>query len=155
MELREVRRLNLQKLMDREFGAGARGAQSRLAQRVGKPQNYISRCLASPDKAGSKTIGEDVAREIEEAFGLDRYELDRPLPEMAAASTESLAPTETPFDSVAFKALQNLKGVVTPRSLAVIKRIEKAAIAGRLKETDLVLLEGIAARFEELNKDQS
>lgn len=61
---------------------------------------------------------------------------------------------EDAFESVAFKALQNLKGVVTPRSLAVIKRIEKAALAGRLKETDLVLLEGIAARFEELNKDQ-
>jgi transcriptional regulator with XRE-family HTH domain len=59
------------------------------------------------------------------------------------------------FDSVAFKALQKLKGVVTPRSLAVIKKIEAAAIAGRLKETDLVLLEGIAARFEELNRDQS
>ena len=62
---------------------------------------------------------------------------------------------EIAFDSVAFKALQNLKGIVTPRSLAAIERIEKAAIAGRLKETDLVLLEGIAARFEELNKDQS
>ncbi|MEJ5903819.1 helix-turn-helix transcriptional regulator [Pseudomonas kermanshahensis] len=61
---------------------------------------------------------------------------------------------EDAFESVAFKALQNLKGVVTPRSLAVIKRIETAALAGRLKETDLVLLEGIAARFEELNKDQ-
>jgi phage repressor protein C with HTH and peptisase S24 domain len=78
MELRDVRRHNLQKLMDREFGVGARGAQSRLAERLGKPQNYISRCLASPEKAGSKTIGEDMAREVEAAFGLVRYALDSP-----------------------------------------------------------------------------
>lgn len=51
-------------------------------------------------------------------------------------------------------ALQRLKGKATPRSLAVINRIEKAAQQGRLKEADLVLLEGIAARFEELNSDQ-
>jgi SOS-response transcriptional repressor LexA len=78
MELREVRRLNLQKLMDREFGVGARGAQSRLAEKLGKPQNYISRCLGAPDKPGSKTIGEDMAREVEVAFGLGRYSLDTP-----------------------------------------------------------------------------
>ncbi|MBX9753816.1 MAG: helix-turn-helix transcriptional regulator [Pseudomonadaceae bacterium] len=51
-------------------------------------------------------------------------------------------------------ALQRLKGKATPRSLEVINRIEKAAQQGRLKEADLVLLEGIAARFEELNSDQ-
>lgn len=76
MDLREVRRHNLHKLMSREFGAGARGAQSRLAEKLGKPQNYISRCLSSPDKAGSKSIGEDMAREVELAFGLPRYALD-------------------------------------------------------------------------------
>jgi hypothetical protein len=48
-------------------------------------------------------------------------------------------------------ALQRLKGKATPRSLAALDRIEKAAQQGRLKEADLVLLEGIAARFEELN----
>lgn len=50
--------------------------------------------------------------------------------------------------------LQKLKGKATPRSMEVINRIEKAAQQGRLKEADLVLLEGIAARFEELNSDQ-
>lgn len=51
-------------------------------------------------------------------------------------------------------ALQKLKGKVTPRSLAAIERIERAAMQGLLKEADLVLLEGIAARFEELNTKQ-
>lgn len=76
MDLRDVRRHNLQKLMDKEFGVGTRGAQSRLAEKLGKPQNYISRCLSSPDKDGSKSIGEDMAREVESAFGLPRYALD-------------------------------------------------------------------------------
>lgn len=78
MDIREVRRHNLQKLMDREFGPGTRGAQSRLAEKLSKPQNFISRCLAGPEKAGAKSIGEDFAREIEEAFGLPRYALDSP-----------------------------------------------------------------------------
>ncbi|MCE0852997.1 hypothetical protein LU689_24095 [Pseudomonas asiatica] len=78
MELRTVRRQNLQKLMDREYGVGARGAQSRLAEKLGKPQNFVSRCLAEPDRTGAKSIGEDFAREIEVAFGLSRYALDTP-----------------------------------------------------------------------------
>lgn len=52
-------------------------------------------------------------------------------------------------------ALMRLKGKATPRSLAALDRIEKAAQMGRLKEADLVLLEGIAARFEELNSDKT
>lgn len=75
MDIREVRRRNLGILMDREFGK-IRGAQSRLAEKLDKPQNFISRCLADPEKSGSKTIGEDFAREIEDAFGLERYALD-------------------------------------------------------------------------------
>lgn len=79
MDIREVRRHNLKKLMDKEFGLGARGAQSRLAEKLKKPQNFISRCLFEPEKNGAKTIGEDFAREIEEAFGLARYALDAPM----------------------------------------------------------------------------
>lgn len=78
MDIREIRRQNLKALLDREY-AGVRGAQSRMAERLDKPQNFISRCLADPARAGSKTIGEDFAREIEEAFSLDRYALDSPL----------------------------------------------------------------------------
>ena len=79
MDIREVRRHNLKKLMDKDFGMGARGAQSRLAEMLKKPQNFISRCLFEPEKNGAKTIGEDFAREIEEAFGLPRYSLDAPI----------------------------------------------------------------------------
>lgn len=76
MELHDVRRANLQRLMDREFGVGTRGAQSRLAEKLDKPQNFISRCLGPSDRPGAKTIGESMAREVEEAFGLPKYALD-------------------------------------------------------------------------------
>lgn len=79
MDIREIRRANLQKLMDAEYGIGVRGAQSRLAEKLGKPQNFISRCLGGPEKPGSKTIGEDFAREIETVFGLETYALDKPM----------------------------------------------------------------------------
>lgn len=79
MDIREVRRHNLKKLMDSTYGVGARGAQSRLAEKLKKPQNFISRCLFEPNKNGAKTIGEDFAREIEIEFGLARYALDAPM----------------------------------------------------------------------------
>lgn len=59
-----------------------------------------------------------------------------------------------PATSMNMSALLKLKGKATPRSLDVLKRIEKAAQEGRLKEADLLALEGIAARFEELNTKQ-
>ncbi|MEK6787945.1 MAG: helix-turn-helix domain-containing protein [Pseudomonadota bacterium] len=52
-------------------------------------------------------------------------------------------------------ALSQLRGRATPRSIAALDKIEQAAKQGRLKEADLILLEGIAARFEELNTQKS
>lgn len=89
MDIREVRRHNLKKLMDDKFGLGARGAQSRLAEMLGKPQNLLSRYLAPPEKSGSKTIGEDFAREVEAAFELPRYGLDQPLISNSRGEIES------------------------------------------------------------------
>ena len=96
MDIREVRRHNLKKLMDKEFGLGARGAQSRLAEKLKKPQNFISRCLFEPEKNGAKTIGEDFAREIEEAFGLARYVLDAPMETGGEQVNEAAADIEKP-----------------------------------------------------------
>lgn len=99
MDIREVRRHNLKKLMDDTFGLGARGAQSRLAEMLGKPQNLLSRYLAAPEKSGSKTIGEDFAREVEAAFRLPRYSLDQPLAESTGAGIESNVEPGPPITS--------------------------------------------------------
>lgn len=118
MELRDVRRQNLQKLMDREYGAGVRGAQSRLAVKLGKPQNFISRCLASPESAGSKTIGESFAREIEEAFGVPRYGLDAPL---------ELTPDTISIEGLPAPLAQKIKSY---RSLVDVPRYDIAGSMG-------------------------
>lgn len=44
---------------------------------------------------------------------------------------------------------------LTKRGMEALDRIEKAALQGLLKEADLVVLEGVAARLEELNAKQS
>lgn len=144
MDIREVRRRNLKALMDREFGVNARGAQTRLAEKLEKPQNFISRCLADPDRAGSKTIGEDFAREIEEKFGLARYALDLPIGEIGPESNVQPAPQQP-----AQLRAAALAAIASPRSQEVLARIAKAAEDGRLTEDDLLLLERIAARFEQ------
>jgi phage repressor protein C with HTH and peptisase S24 domain len=73
MEISDIRRENLRSLMKQHF----EGKQARLADALGKSANYISRCLSTSMPASSrKNIGEDFAREIEQALGLDRYRLD-------------------------------------------------------------------------------
>ena len=78
MDIRDIRRANLKALMDHYFPAGIRGQQSRFGELLGKPQNLISRLLMAPEKKGSKTVGEDLARDVEAALGLDRYAIDDP-----------------------------------------------------------------------------
>lgn len=91
MDIRDVRRHNLKKLMDTKYGVGARGAQSRLAEKLKKPQNFISRCLFDPEKKGAKTIGEDFAREIEAEFELPRYALDAPIGDSPAKESNVIS----------------------------------------------------------------
>ena len=52
-----------------------------------------------------------------------------------------------PSPSINIAALHALQGVATPRSLAILDRIEKALIEGRISEADIALLEQIAERF--------
>ncbi|WP_285355421.1 helix-turn-helix transcriptional regulator [Pseudomonas sp. lyk4-R2A-10] len=74
MEISDIRRENLRTLMKQRFD----GRQARLADALGKSANYISRCLSTAQSsAGSKNIGEDFAREIEQKLGLERYQLDQ------------------------------------------------------------------------------
>ncbi|MWV17537.1 XRE family transcriptional regulator [Pseudomonas sp. L-22-4S-12] len=97
MDKNEIRRTNLQALMDREYGVAQRGAKAKLAKRLGKQADYISRCLYPPGKEGRKNIGEDFAREIEVAFKLGTYSLDSPLP--AESEPSNIAPALQPTRS--------------------------------------------------------
>lgn len=124
MDIREIRRKNLKKLMDDEFGIGSRGAQSRLAERLGKPQNFISRCLAEPGKSGAKTIGEDFAREIEDQFGLDRYALDKPI-----TSKSKIA-----FDQLIYNGEIDLKGISDDTPLSTLIALENSQLLKKIPQ---------------------
>jgi transcriptional regulator with XRE-family HTH domain len=132
----------------------AKLTQRALALKVGVEQPVISQL-----ETGRNLQSAHLSK-IAHVCGVNSIWLSDEIGPMTGSEEDTGEPDRSPddqesnFDSVAFKALQNLRGIVTPRSLVAIQRIEKAAIAGRLKETDLVLLEGIAARFEELNKDK-
>jgi len=130
MDINETRRRNLRLLMDRTYGVNARGAQTRMAEKLGKSQNYLSRCLAPAEKEGSKNIGEEFARQIEEAFELAAYAMDTPglaAPEQATPKVASnvthlleMAPwdSNTPLDDDEVE-------------LPLYKEVELAAGAGR------------------------
>lgn len=151
MDISEIRRANLQSLMNDRFG----GTKARIADELGKSPSYIARCLSltiAPENR--KKIGEEFARHIEAVLELPRYAMDSPSGVTGSNEKSGLqAGAPQAIDSSKMDALRKLKGKVTPRSLDALKRIEKAALAGRLKEADLVLLEGIAARFEQLSKE--
>lgn len=131
MDIREVRRHNLKKLMDSTYGVGARGAQSRLAEKLKKPQNFISRCLFEPNKNGAKTIGEDFAREIEIEFGLARYALDAPIGDSSSKESNVIPinsrnkPSDSSFITISHLDVAGSmgQGRVPPDHIEVIRDI--------------------------------
>lgn len=85
---------------------------------------------------------------------------DRPnmlrLSEIFNVSVESLEHGQAnTLDDHKLAALRSIRGKATPRTVAALDRIENAAKEGRLTEEDILLLEGIAQRFEKLRSDQS
>ena len=71
MDIYEIRRDNLRKLVKSRFGGKITG----LADAVDKAHSYISRCLTDLDK-NRKRIGEELAREIEGKLNLAPLTLD-------------------------------------------------------------------------------
>ncbi|QVW25334.1 hypothetical protein KJF94_07105 [Pseudomonas hormoni] len=130
MDISEIRRANLQTLMNDRFG----GTKARIADELGKSPSYIARCLSltiAPENR--KKIGEDFARHIETVLGLDRYSMDVPLKKSGDRAVVAKA-----------KALDL---VASPRSQSALAKIVAAAESGRLTEEDMVLLERIAAKI--------
>lgn len=121
-----------------------RGAQARLANLAGttaKAANKWFNGEAVPRRGKLKIIADELG--VQPAWL--EYGVSPGPADTEAASAQQRGG--------ALAALDNLKGKVTPRSQAAIDRIEKAATSGKLSEADLVLLEEIAARFEDKPAD--
>ena len=67
MDIHEVRRQNLARLINERFG----GKQKRLADAIDRQPDYVSRVLK-----GTKNVGEGFARHIEESLHLERGAMD-------------------------------------------------------------------------------
>ncbi len=129
-----------------------RFTQERLAAELGMAQGNLNGHLN-----GKRPISKEMAARIAVLTGIpvEAYSprLAREIAQLAKSIGEPAISSETEGLGVNGSVLAKLKGKATPRSLDVLRRIEKAALEGRLKEADLVALEGIAARFEELNSN--
>ncbi|MFT0140748.1 hypothetical protein ACEK07_45985 [Alcanivoracaceae bacterium MT1] len=119
-------------------------SKAEFARRYGLEPSYISQLLG-----GHRGFGEKSARNIESKVGLPEGFFDR------EEGAEGRAKEGAAKEWTTLDALNKLKGRVTPRSRTAIDRIERAAREGRLSEDDLVLLEGIAARFEERKSEKN
>jgi len=91
MDKYERRRQRLDQIRVTRF----EGSIVKLAQAIGKAQSYVGRMLYEEGKAGGKRIGEDVAREIEQALHLPPLSLDAedespPAPDLGALAISAL-----------------------------------------------------------------
>ena len=91
MDKYERRRQRLDQIRASRF----EGSIVKLAQAIGKAPSYVGRMLYEEGKAGGKRIGEDVAREIEQALHLPPFSLDAedeapPAPDLGALAISAL-----------------------------------------------------------------
>lgn len=109
--------------------------QAEFAERHDLNASYISQILS-----GHRSFGERAASNMEKKIGLTAGTLSRP----------PLGDAEDPADknNKESSVIADLVAIATPRSRAVLDRIIRAASEGRLTDSDLELLDQIAARFE-------
>lgn len=145
-----------------EFNAG-KPREKRVTQEELAHQLKMSQGTLSSHLNGTRPLNKEMAAKISSFMGIpvSRYSarLDKEIVELAKAvksrdSAIDIALIDEIEMGLNMATLQRLKGKATPRSLEALKRIEEAAMKGHLKEEDIILLEGIAVRFEKLNKNE-
>jgi hypothetical protein len=110
--------------------------------------SYLSQILN-----GHRVLGEKAALNLEQKIGLAPGTLVNPM----GVGATIIEGDFTRQDAVKepYGTYQSLQNNVSPRAIAVIEKLARAAAKGRLKESDLVLLEGIAGLLEKVNAEKS
>lgn len=107
--------------------------QCEIAEKIGKPESYVSRLLYAPGKKGRKNLGWDTIRDIVKAYGLRVDWFDLPLgsmlpnkdkPSTVASEPEPAgipavqpiaAGVKWPFKETSYKRLQALLDALGPK----------------------------------------
>ena len=133
--LSEQRRENLRLL---------KGSQtiSELAGTLALSANMVSQLLSTGEKG--KTMGEKLARKIEDALGLPRYWLDQPQEDAANVITRRTA-TSAPIGGLPARTL-SLAGL-TDMQIALLVTAENLCRAGKISDKDAV---GLLASWQAL-----
>lgn len=130
--------------------------QEYLAQELGMTQGNLSSHLN-----GKRPISKEMAAKMAVLLGIpvERFSerLAKEIAEMAEAvmpraSSESIGEQAATYQQA--KRAAAMMDFATPRTRSVLERINQAALAGRLTDADLDLLDQIAARFESSEGEQ-
>jgi phage repressor protein C with HTH and peptisase S24 domain len=73
MDIREIRRLNLLKILQERFD----NKKSRLARAIDRADSYVHRLLWDPDQKNASPMGDSIARDVETKLSLAPYSLDQ------------------------------------------------------------------------------
>lgn len=146
MDIYEIRRRNLQALLNDRFG----GKKARLADAIDRQSSYISRCLSTG--AHRKRIGEDFARHTEESLGLDKGWLDQPEPISASINESRSESYGKPASDNELTFTENMDPWDRSQPLAEdeveLPLFREVALSGGGGRTQVVENNGAALRFK-------
>ncbi|WP_058545822.1 hypothetical protein [Pseudomonas fluorescens] len=122
-------------------------SQKEFADQHDLDASYLSQILN-----GHRGLGEKAALNLEKKIGLAPGVLVNPGGYGSNVIEGEFTRQDVVRDqSPAYQAMQQS---ASPKAIAVIEKLARAAAKGRLKESDLVLLEGIAALLEKANAEK-
>lgn len=122
-------------------------SQKEFADQHDLDASYLSQILN-----GHRGLGEKAALNLEKKIGLAPGVLVNPGGYGSNVIEGEFTRQDVVRDqSPAYQAMQQ---TASPKAIAVIEKLARAAAKGRLKESDLVLLEGIAGLLEKANAEK-
>lgn len=122
-------------------------SQKEFADQHDLDASYLSQILN-----GHRGLGEKAALNLEKKIGLAPGVLVNPGGYGSNVIEGEFTRQDVVRDqSPAYQAMQQS---ASPKAIAVIEKLARAAAKGRLKESDLVLLEGIAGLLEKANAEK-
>ncbi|MBT2339505.1 MULTISPECIES: hypothetical protein [Pseudomonas] len=123
-----------------------------LSQKDFADQHDLDASYLSQILNGHRGLGEKAALNLEKKIGLAPGVLVNPGGYGSNVIEGEFTRQESVRDqSPAYQAMQQN---ASPKAIAVIEKLARAAAKGRLKESDLILLEGIAGLLEKANAEK-